>query len=82
MGNKPVKVTDSDGRLSQHSPHVEYSSSSEGSTSISIRSNSVHGNLMRSIRRDPLKIYEVVKMLGEGSMASKRLTVRNTAAAS
>lgn len=47
--------------------------SRETSTPTSSRPSSVHGNLMRSRKqRDPKRYYQVVEILGEGSMVRNR----------
>lgn len=55
-------------------------SSSEGS-SESIIIPTLHGSLLRVHRkRDPLRIYEIVKVLGEGSMGSVSKVVKKSSA--
>ena len=46
-------------------------STGASTSSSTVRMGSLHGNLLRTHRkRDPMKIYEVIEMLGEGSMGS------------
>ncbi|GAX17299.1 hypothetical protein FisN_10Lh162 [Fistulifera solaris] len=50
--------------------HVTISSGSWNERTT-VTSTSLHGNLMRSItNRDPMKVYEVISILGDGSMGS------------
>ena len=37
-------------------------------TSTSVKASSLHGNMMRCQHRDPMKIFELLELIGEGSM--------------
>jgi calcium-dependent protein kinase len=65
MGNQASSVTSLDSDSSWKSDPT----ASESASSVKIAS--LHGNLMRTqYRRDPMEIFDVLEILGEGSMGS------------
>lgn len=79
MGS-PTKITWSEGAAGvSTSTRTSTGGISVNSSSSTSRHVSVHGNLTRSIhRRDPMDYYEVISILGEGSMGSVSKVKRRT----
>jgi len=82
MGNTETKVADASSY--DHSGHhycdVSVGSKSIGSVSTRSAHPDLHDNLMRTTRRDPMKYYDVLEVLGVGSMGTVAKVKKKTTA--
>ena len=82
MGNTATKVPDSSSHYEPEHPHCDGSVGSKSHGSLSTRSQhpELHDNLMRSTHRDPMKYYDLLEVLGVGSMGTVAKVKKKTTA--
>lgn len=84
MGNTATKEADTESRVKNGSP-VKQCDDSMGSASAGSHSTrsyhpTLHDNLMRTTNRDPMKYFEVLDVLGVGSMGTVAKVRKKTTA--
>lgn len=82
MGNAATKVSDSSSHYDPGHAHCDASVGSKSLGSLSQRSHhpELHDNLMRMTHRDPMKYYDLLDVLGVGSMGTVAKVKKKTTA--